>query len=558
MQNETQKIAELLFPNVTQTREEIEKKYPERNLPQGAMVTRFAPSPTGYLHLGHFFGALIDYEIAKSTNGIFYFRLEDTDQKREIKDAQNVALKTLKTFGITHDEGLMLGGTEVGNYGPYVQSKRVEIYKVYAKDLVAKGRAFPCFCEKTTGKEDVLQRREEQLEEFNDLVDHDPCRNLSFEQVKQNLQQGKTFAIKLYSTGEPNVKIETNDLLLGKRFVNSNCKDVVILKSDFIPPYAFAHVIDDHLMKTTLVVRGAEWYSSIASHLDIFKALDFEPIPYCHTPLLCKLAENGNKRKLSKRYDPEADMRYYVQQGYPKESVIEYLLTLINSNFEEWRLANPNADVSEFEFRLDKITATYPLVDLVKFNDISKNVISKFSSEKVYNEILAWAKEFNVEFAKLLEEYKDYSIAIFNIGREDIKPRKDLVKWEDAPRLYSYFFKQLFEPTSLKQYEMDENFKIEDIKNIFDAYFDTYNEQDDKQVWFNKIKELSGFVGYASDMKEYKKNPSNYKGNYGHICTDIRVVLTGRKDTPELYDICRLLGIKEMKRRVLLFLSLVK
>lgn len=545
------KIADLLFPDIKNDINYYESLYPKRQLTDGAMVTRFAPSPTGFMHLGNFFSSFFDYVIAKSTNGIFYFRLEDTDQQREVENADKIALSTLKSYDILPDEGLMPDLTQKGNYGPYIQSQRVEIYKTYAKYLVSIGKAFPCFCDKAKSKDEIKSRREESLNDTNSIEEHDVCRNLSDDDIIANLKAGKPFAIRLLASGVEGEKVKVYDLIMGEREIASNRKDIVILKSDFIPPYAFAHAVDDHLMKTTLVIRGADWFSSVASHIDVFKALGFDLIPYCHMPLLSKIADNGNKRKLSKRYDPEADMRYYVEQGYPKESVIEYLLTLANSNFEEWRLQNPFEHYSAFPFSVDKINASNPLFDIVKFDDVSKNVISKFSAEQVYDNMLDWAKSFNTTWYDLLNENKDYAIKMYNIDRNNVKPRKDITKWNDVPNIYYYFYDNLFNPDTFEDYQI-ERLKPEANKILLE-YLNIFDENDDKNVWFERIKELGAKYGCAREVKEYKKNPDAYIGHCGDVCTLIRVALTSKAQTPDLYEILKLFGKERMKQRFEIF-----
>ena len=441
------KIADLLYPNNKYTVEQVEKMFPVRKLKDGAEVTRFAPSPTGYLHLGGFFQAVIDRFLAKRTGGVFSLRLEDTDKKREVEGADKIAVSVLNEFGLDPDEGYTISG-EVGDYGPYRQSDRLDIYNAYAKMLVEKGRAFPCFCEAPEGKAEVLENREKMLEETATLIEHDPCRDLTYD-------QGKPFALRLRSINKEGDKVVVNDRIKGKREIPANLKDTVLIKSNGIPPYPFAHPVDDHLMGTTVVVRGEEWFSSVAQHIEIFEALGFKPIDYLHTALICKIDDQtGNKRKLSKRKDPEADMRFFTINGYPKLAVIEYLLTLANSNFEEWRKNNQTADIYEFPFSPSNMSNTSPMVDMIKLNDISKNVISRMKAADVYNETLTWAKDNDVSFAVVLENNKDLAIAALNIDREIERPRKDITTYKEVKELYNYFFNEIFNEKELLNFDV--------------------------------------------------------------------------------------------------------
>lgn len=567
------KIADLLYPNVTKTAAYWEEKYPQRNLPEGTEITRFAPSPTGYMHIGHFFGANLDYFIAKTTpNGQFLFRLEDTDKKREIAGSDVVALKTLAYYGIVPDEGFTIDRTNNGAYGPYRQSDRSEIYQTYAKQLVAEGKAFPCFCEKPEGKQEVLENREKQLSDEKQVVEKDPCRDLTLDEIEANLQAGKKFCIRLKSNGQEGDKVKVNDVVRGVREVGANCKDVVLIKDNGIPPYAFAHAVDDHLMRTTTVVRGEEWISTWPQHVEIFEALGFKPLKYIHTPVLCKIGENGNKRKISKSKDPEADMRFYIQSGLPKQAVTEYLLNIMNSNFEDWRAQNPVAPVTDFPFNAKKIGTSSPFFDIVKLEDVSKNIISKMTAEQVYDSTLDWAENYNYDFdeeskARLGENYvapvvspadfamflktnKDFAIKTFSIDRGGVKPRKDIAKWSEVPTYFNYMF-GYFNPTQLSDYEFNFEKITPEIANefLFD-YLKVYASSDEKDVWFNKIKEVAERHGFATDNKLYKANPEAYVGNTADACTLIRLAITGRTNSPDLYSICAVLGDNLVKQKI--------
>lgn len=578
--NDYKKIADLLYPNVTKTEAYWEEKYPVRTLPEGTEITRFAPSPTGFMHIGHFFGANLDYYIAKSTpNGRFLFRLEDTDKKREISGSDVVALNTLAYYGIVPDEGFTADRTNNGEYGPYRQSDRTEIYQTYAKKLVAEGKAFPCFCEKPEGKQEVLENREKQLSDEKQVVEKDPCRDLTYAEIEANLKAGKKFCIRLKSNGQEGDKVKVNDVVRGVREVGANCKDVVLIKDNGIPPYAFAHAVDDHLMRTTTVVRGEEWISTWPQHVEIFEALGFKPLKYIHTPVLCKIGENGNKRKISKSKDPEADMRFYIQAGLPKEAVTEYLLNIMNSNFEEWRAKNPTAPVTEFPFNAKKIGTSSPFFDIVKLEDVSKNIISKLTAEEVYENTVKWAEGFDydfdaeckvrlgenyvapsvnpADFALLLKANKDFAIQTFAIDRGGNKPRKDIAKWSEVPAYFNYMF-GYFNPTSLSDYEFNFEKITPEIANafIFD-YSKVYSSADEKDVWFNKIKEVAEKHGFATDNKLYKANPENYVGNTADACTLIRLAITGRTNSPDLYSICKVLGDNLVQQKIDKFIDML-
>ncbi|MBQ3048173.1 MAG: glutamate--tRNA ligase, partial [Clostridia bacterium] len=425
------KLANLLFPDIDITLEECIASYSKRILPLNAEVTRIAPSPTGYLHIGTVYGAFIDKLLAYHSNGVYYMRLEDTDAKREVENSGDIACQMLSYFGLKPDEGFMGSNkSQVGDYGDYVQSKRSKIYCAFAKHLVSIGRAYPCFCKSAENKEEILKRREEQLEENSDIEEKDVCRDLSLEQIEQNLKENKPFAIRFKSMGDPEKTFKFVDQIKGEREIRENAKDIVILKSNKTPPYSLAHVADDTLMQTTTVVRGEEWYPSLSSHLELFKAFNLPAPKYAHTPVVCKLDESGNKRKLSKRKDPEADARYFVEKGYPVSSVMEYLLNLINSDFEDWRKKNPTLSYYEFPFKVSKIGSNNPMFDFVKLDDMSKQVISKFTPQEIYEGVLSYAKEFDNDFYKVIKDKKDYCEQLFSIDRVNSNnPRKDIAKW---------------------------------------------------------------------------------------------------------------------------------
>ena len=552
------KLANMLFPEVDLTVEECLNAYPKRILPVGAEVTRIAPSPTGFFHIGSVYGAFIDKLIAYHSNGVFYLRLEDTDTKREVANTGDIAYDMLSYFGLKPDEGYAGSAkSQVGDYGDYVQSKRTNIYCAFAKHLVQIGKAYPCFCASAQNKDEILKRRQEQIEQNNDIEEKDVCRDLTFEQIEENLKKGIPFAIRLKSCGDPEKTFKIKDLIKGEREVRENTKDIIILKSNKIPPYSLAHVVDDTLMGTTTVVRGEEWYPSLAAHIELFEAFGLTPPKYAHTPVVCKLDEDGNKRKLSKRKDPEADARYFVEYGYPVSSVMEYLLNLINSDFEDWRKQNPTASYYEFPFKVSKIGSNNPMFDFVKLDDCSKQVISRFTAENIYENCLSWAKEFDENFYNKIKDKKDFCLKLFDIDRNNNNPRKDISKWSMVAELYSYMFDGLDDKT-LKDYDFDEKLNKEDVKSILTEYKKVYDAKDDKQVWFEKIKNICPELNFCNNMKEYKKNPEIYKGNVADVSGVIRVAITTRRNSPDLYELMSLLGDKEVKNRLNKAIDLLK
>ena len=548
------KLAELLFPQIEKTPEYYEAKYPERSLPEGARVTRFAPSPTGFLHLGGLFAAMVAAKTAHTSGGVFYLRIEDTDKKREVEGGISGIINGLAHFGVVPDEGRVSETQDKGDYGPYRQSERKEIYQTFAKELVKNGLAYPCFC----SEEEIASIREAQAEEpikgyFGKWA---RCRNLRMEEIEKNLAAGKPWTLRLRSQGQPGQKIIIQDFIRGKIEMPANMLDIVLLKQDGIPTYHFAHCVDDHLMRSTHIVRGDEWIASVPIHIELFRSCGFKVPKYAHIAPIMKeeLDENGNvcgKRKLSKRKDPEAAVTYYSEVGFPAESVNEYLLTLANSNFEDWRRANPEAPLEAFAFNLKKMSASGALFDLAKLNDVSKNVICRFSAEKVYADVLEWAKRFDSEFYELLKRDKAFGVQLFNIDRTGKKPRKDIAKWSEVKQYYSYCFKELYE----NAFEIPENIAPADAAAILRAYKAVYSAADDKDVWFQKIKDLCEPLGFTPNVKEFKKNPEAFKGHVGDVSGIIRIAVTGRRNTPDLCSILALLGEEEVNRRLDTFIK---
>lgn len=536
-------LADLLFPNVDKNVDYYENLYPNRDLKEGARVTRFAPSPTGFLHLGNLFTCSVAYKTAKTTDGIFYVRVEDTDQKRKVEGAVEVMLEGLKSYGITADEGVMIDGTQRGDYGPYIQSQRKEIYQTYAKYLVEQGLAYPCFC--SAEELEALRAQQENDDIKGYYGKYAKCRDLTFNEIKANIDAGKSWTLRLRSPGDANKKCFFDDMIKGKIEMPENIIDVVLLKTDGIPTYHFAHVIDDHLMHTTHVIRGDEWIASVPLHLQLFRILGFKPVKYAHVAPLMK-EENGNKRKLSKRKDPELAVTYYKQEGFPAASVNEYMMTIMNSNFEDWRRANKDADINTFPFNLKKMSVSGALFDLVKLTDVSKNVICQMSADEVFELSYEWAKAFDPQLAKLYEQDKAYATAVLNIDRGNKKPRKDIAKWSDIPDYISYMYDEIFE----ENYELTGNATEELAVNILNLYKDIVDVNDDKDTWFNKIKEICQPVGCTPNVKEYKQNPDAFKGHVGDVSTVIRVALTGRTNTPDLFAITALLGADRVQKRI--------
>lgn len=540
-------LAELMFPNVEHDTEYFEKKYPDRELKEGAVVSRFAPSPTGFVHMGSLLAAFIEQKVPRDTDGVFYLRIEDTDGKRTVENGIQGIIDDLKNFDIEIDEGVISENDQKGQYGPYIQSERKDIYNTYAKHLVAEGYAYPCFC--TQEEIDEIRKMQElNKERIGYYGSYAKCRFLTNEERALKIKNGEPYIIRLKSPGDFNKKIVLNDLVRGKIEFPENDIDIVLIKSDGLPLYHFAHAIDDHLMRTTHVLRGEEWISSTPVHLQLFQVLGFKPPKYAHLGVVMKIDEDGTRRKLSKRKDPEAAVSFYHEQGIPVEAVKLYLMTIANSNFEGWWDQNPTLGIDDFKFDFKKMSVSGSLFDLEKLINISKNYISRLTANEVYERSLNWAKEFDVEFASVLEKYKDYAIKIFNIEREQKKPRKDYESFSSIKKQIWYMFDEYF--IGELEYNFESIKDKEEIANILITYIEKfYDENDDKDIWFNKIKELATSLGYCADMKEYKTNPEQYKGNVADISTVIRVATTTSSTTPDLYEILKLLGKERLIER---------
>ena len=538
------KMAELLLPDIKNTPDYYENLYPARNLPEGARVVRIAPSPTGYLHLGTLFAALVNRITATSTGGVFFTRIEDTDKKREISGGIEDIIDGLNRFGITIDEGFVSGNEQKGDYGPYKQSERAEIYQTYVKELIRQGLAYPCFC---TSEELEAVRSEQEADKlrtgyYGKFAKH---RDITYEEAKALIDEGKPFVVRLKSPGSEENKVTFEDTIKGKIEMPENDEDFVLLKSDGIPTYHFAHAVDDHLMHTTHVLRGDEWISSVPKHIQLFKILGFKPPKFGHISPIMKL-DNGAKRKISKRKDPEAAVHFFAEQGYDSECVINYLMTVAASDFEDWRRANPNTSYKEFKFNLKKMSVSGALFDEVKLTDVSKNMISKLNSGEVYEKLTAWAKEFDTEFYEILTKNPDYTKSVLAIDRDVPKPRKDIARWSEAKDYFSYLFDELYIPSA----ELPENIGSADAIAFLEAYKGVYSPLDDRQAWFDKIKEIAPTLGFAAETKQYKADPDSYKGHAGDLSTVLRIAVTGRRNTPDLCSIMQVLGKDECIKRI--------
>ena len=539
-------LADLIFPNVKEI-SYYEEKYPTRNLPEGAVVTRFAPSPTGFVHIGGLYQSLIALEMTKKTNGVFFLRIEDTDQKREIENGVTDIVNSLKDFNMTPDEGMISDSEEIGSYGPYKQSLRKEIYESYAKYLLEQGKAYPCFCT-SEEVEEIRQKQENAKIRPGYYGVWAKCRNLSVEEAAEKIKNGEKYIIRFKSPGREDRKIKHHDIIKGNIDFPENDQDIVIIKADGLPTYHFAHAIDDHLMRTTHVIRGDEWLSSVPLHLQLFHELGFKAPKYAHISPIMK-NDNGNKRKLSKRKDPEAAVSYYKEQGIPVNAVKEYLLNIANSTFENWRRANPEKSMDEFDFQLNKMSVSGALFDMIKLLDIGKTVISKMTAEEVHENSLAWAKVYDKELEEILQD-KDYSLKVFGIERGNKKPRKDISKWSDVKDSIIYMYDNKFLNSEVT-YEYGKIGDKKEISKILDKYVnECFDINDDKDTWFNKIKDLAEKCGYAREVKEFKANPENWPGHVGDISTVLRVALTGRQNTPDMYEIMQVLGKESVLERL--------
>lgn len=545
-------LSELIYPDITTTAADFEAKYPPRHLPEGARVTRLGPSPTGFIHLGNLYGAFVDERLAHQSGGTFYLRIEDTDDKRFVENAVETIISSLAFFDIKFDEGVTADG-DIGDYGDYTQSHRGEIYRSYAKELIADGKAYPCFL---TEEEITEIRADQEAKKLAPGIYYGFSRYRNWEsdealqqEIKDNIAAGKPFVIRLKSNGIPNSegddirRTRITDGIRGDLDVPENFQDIVLIKTTGIPTYHFAHVVDDHLMRTTHVVRGEEWLPSLPIHIELFKYLGWEMPTYCHTAQLMKIGEDGNKRKLSKRKDPELSLDYYRNDGYHPAAVREYLMTVLNSNYEEWRIENPDADMNEFKFTTEKMSNSGSLFDLDKLNDVSKDTLLRIPADELAAFLKAWSDEFAPEYAYVFKDI-DYLKQILDLGRNDAKPRKDLIYARQIMKFIGYFFDEAFETED--EYPAE---AAADAEKIIKDYIATYDHSDDNEAWFNKIREIAVNNGYAAKPKDFKKNPDDYKGHVGHVSMVIRIALMGRAQSPDVWTIQQIMGEEMVRSR---------
>ena len=535
-------LADLLFPNVTETPESLEEKYPLREVPEGAVITRMAPSPTGFVHLGNLVQGTISERMAHQSGGVLFLRVEDTDAKREVPGAVEVLIDTLKHYGINFDEGATHDGDK-GIYGPYRQRQRASIYHVYAKKLVSEGKAYPCFCT----EEELAAMREQQeanKETTGYYGKYAMWRDRSMEEVKAQLSAGNPWVLRFRSEGSAENQFKFDDLVKGKLTITENNVDHVLLKSDGIPTYHFAHAVDDHLMRTTHVVRGDEWLATLPFHIQLFQSLGFKLPKYVHIGPLMKM-DGTSKRKLSKRKDPELALTYYKAEGFPIQAIKEYMMTVLNSNFEDWRRANPDADLDSFKFSPKKLNPAGSLFDYAKLTDISKNVISHMSADTVYDLLLDWAKEFDTDFAGKLESDKAFAVSVLAIGRGGKKPRKDLATWKDAKPYMGFFYDEYMDKP-----QFDEKFSAQTVKTVLEKFLATYSPADDSAVWFDKVKAITEEIGFTTDMKAYKADPDAFPGTVADVSAMIRVAVTGKQNSPDLYSVMQILGQERSTARI--------
>ena len=537
-----QALASLLFPNVTDTPESLEERFPLRNVPEGAVITRMAPSPTGFVHLGNLVQGLTSERMAHQSGGVLFLRVEDTDAKREVPGAVEVLIDTLKHYGIQFDEGATHDGDN-GLYGPYRQRQRAGIYHVYAKKLVSEGQAYPCFCteEQLAAMREAQEANKENTGYYGKYA---MWRDRSLEEIQEQLNAGNPWVLRFKSTGSIENQFKFDDLVKGKLTITENDVDHVLLKSDGIPTYHFAHAVDDHLMRTTHVVRGDEWLPTLPFHIQLFKALGFKLPKYVHIGPLMKM-DGTSKRKLSKRKDPELALTYYKAEGFPVEAVYEYILTILNSNFEDWRRANPDAPADTFKFSPKKLNPAGSLFDYAKLTDVSKNVISRMDAAKVYELLTEWAKEFDPDFGEKLAADAEFATKILAIGRGGKKPRKDLAVWKDAKPYMGFFYDEYLETPVF-----DEKFEKCVVLDALTRFLAKFDINDDANTWFNKVKELTEEMGFTSDMKAYKADPSAFPGTVADISTFIRQAATGKTNSPDLYTVMQILGYDRTVARI--------
>jgi len=554
--NDYIQLANLIFPNVNQTLEDLEKKYPKRTLKEGAYVTRFAPSPTGFLHSGSLFTTLVDYWFAKQTDGIFYIRLEDTDQKREIEGSGNTLLNELAKFNIIPDEGY-LGDKEIGNYGPYTQSKRAEIYDIVIKELIKRGQAYPCFCS-SEELEELRRMQEKKKIRPGYYGKYAKFHSITPTEAIERIKNGEPYIIRFKSSGNEFNKITVYDEIRGKLELTENDLDIVIRKGDGLPTYHFAHLVDDHFMHTNLIIRGEEWLPSLPIHYELFKTMDWEFPKYAHLPVVMKIGENGSRRKLSKRLDDEAAVSYFLDKGYPKNGLIEYLLTIINSNFEEWRMANPYTPLNDFKLSFEKFSYDGALFDIAKIQNICKDVLSKMNKTQITDEIYTWATTYDLELKEIIDRNRTYFEEIMNIEREIEKPRKDYEKYSDIKESIVFFYDDYYNNMLNEDLPFNPEISKEDTINVLETFIKENNTTLNETDWFNNLKRIAIMCGFCDNVKEYKKNKEAYKGHIGDVASIIRIAMCTKTKSPNLYNILQILGKDRYELRINKIIDILK
>ncbi|WP_092563688.1 glutamate--tRNA ligase [Anaeromicropila populeti] len=545
MESEYEKLASLLFPEISETIEDLEKRFVKRNLDENAMVTRFAPSPTGYMHIGGLYAALISSKFSSQTNGIFYLRIEDTDKKRELLDGVEEIISALREYDIHFAEGPFEGGEKL--YGPYKQSERKEIYQICVKELIKKGMAYPCFCT-TEMLEETRKIQQERKEDIGYYGKYAVCSRLSLEEIQSYIEEGKEYVIRLKSPGNPLSRIKYEDEVRGIIEMPENIQDIVLLKTDGIPTYHFAHVVDDHFMRTTLIIRGDEWLASYPLHKQLFEVCGFQAPNYLHIAPIMKM-DQGSKRKLSKRKDPEAAVSYYKKQGIPKEAVKEYLMTITNSNYEEWREKNPQKNLQEFQLTTAKMSNSGALFDMEKLMNISRNIIASKTVEECYDEIVQWSQLWDNQIYQKAVLSKNNFIKTIELWKfSGGKVRKDIGKWSELSEQYSYLYCDFL--TNNCVYEFDAAWKADDILQVLGEYKTDLFLEGTASEWFAKIKDKADLLGYCTKLKEYKENPNLYCGSITDFCNIIRVAVTGKRNSPDLFSILQILGEEEARKRL--------
>lgn len=537
-------LAERLFPDVTTTVDDLEARYPARDLAEGAMITRLGPSPTGFIHIGNLYGALIDERLAHQSGGRFLLRIEDTDDKRKVEGAEALIIRAMEYFGIHFDEGVTLSGDK-GDYGPYHQSERVEIYQAVAKHLVAQGKAYPSFAT----EEDLAKIREAQEAQKLNTGYYGKWatdRNLTLEEIEEKLAAGEEWTLRLRAAGNPEETRAIPDGIRGHVTIHPNDQDFVLLKTNGVPTYHFAHVCDDHFMRVTHVVRGEEWLATLPFHIELFETLGWEHPVYCHTAHLMKIDEAGTRRKLSKRKDPEMALSFYEEKGFFPEAVREYIMILLNSDYEEWRLANPDTPLEDFPVHLDKMATSGALFDMVKLEDVSKETLVRLDEATIADFVIAWAEKYQPDVASVIAPQRDDFVKLLAIGRDGKKPRKDLMNAEQIVQFTKYFFDEWF----TQEDALPENIPAEEAAAILEDYLATYDHTDDNETWFGKIRTITEGRGYAVRPKDYKKNPDAYKGHVGDVSTVVRLAITGRRNSPDIWAIQQVLGEEKTIARV--------